>query len=178
MLSSEQRLYTWIDVEDVLLKLKQENDWPAWLRTVSAYWDGLTFEIDTAIEMARVYEQMELWFEPRFLKSESLPKIGNIVLEWVSSERHLPVFIERTEVDQLARPFIPSWGRPTVLSSIDNFKAPPSLDDSSIPVVGFHSFKGGVGRTLTSISLAKQIAELGNKVLLVDADFEAPGLVG
>jgi cellulose biosynthesis protein BcsQ len=176
MLSSEQRLYTWIDVEDVLLKLKQENDWPAWLRTVSAYWDGLTFEIDTAIEMARVYEQMELWFEPRFLKSESLPKIGNIVLEWVSSERHLPVFIERTEVDQLARPFIPSWGRPTVLSSIDNFKAPPSLDDSSIPVVGFHSFKGGVGRTLTSISLAKQIAELGNKVLLVDADFEAPGI--
>ncbi len=40
-----------------------------------------------------------------------------------------------------------------------------------------HSFKGGVGRTLHALALAKAIAEKKEKsVLLIDADLEAPGI--
>ena len=47
------------------------------------------------------------------------------------------------------------------------------------PVMAFHSYKGGVGRTLSLIALAKGTAELygdKKKVLIIDSDLEAPGL--
>jgi septum site-determining protein MinD len=42
--------------------------------------------------------------------------------------------------------------------------------------IGMISLKGGVGKTSTTLSLGKAIADLGKKVLLVDANFSAPNL--
>ena len=47
------------------------------------------------------------------------------------------------------------------------------------PITVFHSYKGGVGRTLSLISLVREIShtyENQKKVLIIDADLEAPGL--
>lgn len=55
----------------------------------------------------------------------------------------------------------------------------PQLDKLDIPVVAFHSYKGGVGRTLTLISVVREMMNLygsEKKVLIVDGDMEAPGL--
>ena len=48
-----------------------------------------------------------------------------------------------------------------------------------MPVIAFHSYKGGVGRTLSLTALAKGIAKRygdQKKVLIIDSDLEAPGL--
>jgi septum site-determining protein MinD len=42
--------------------------------------------------------------------------------------------------------------------------------------IGMVSLKGGVGKTSSTLSLGKAIANLGKKVLLVDANFSAPNL--
>jgi septum site-determining protein MinD len=42
--------------------------------------------------------------------------------------------------------------------------------------IGIISLKGGVGKTSSTLSLGKAIANLGKKVLLVDANFSAPNL--
>jgi len=42
--------------------------------------------------------------------------------------------------------------------------------------IGIVSLKGGVGKTSSTLSLGKAIANLGKKVLLVDANFSAPNL--
>jgi septum site-determining protein MinD len=42
--------------------------------------------------------------------------------------------------------------------------------------IGIVSLKGGVGKTSSTLSLGKAIADLGKKVLLVDANFSAPNL--
>ncbi|MBG0825183.1 AAA family ATPase [Planomonospora sp. ID91781] len=43
-------------------------------------------------------------------------------------------------------------------------------------IAALHSFKGGVGRTLHGVALADAVAQRGERVLLVDADLEAPGI--
>lgn len=46
------------------------------------------------------------------------------------------------------------------------------------PIVSFYSYKGGVGRTTTLAALASYHARSkGSKVLILDCDFEAPGLI-
>ena len=40
----------------------------------------------------------------------------------------------------------------------------------------FYSYKGGVGRTMALVNVAYELANDGNRVLLVDFDLEAPGI--
>lgn len=50
---------------------------------------------------------------------------------------------------------------------------------SGVPVIAFHSYKGGVGRTLSLLSFVKAWSEKRGKdktLLVIDADVEAPGL--
>ncbi len=47
---------------------------------------------------------------------------------------------------------------------------------SKVPVVGFYSFKGGLGRTTALVLTAMQMARQGKKIALLDFDLEAPGL--
>lgn len=42
--------------------------------------------------------------------------------------------------------------------------------------IAFHGYKGGTGRTLTVVNVARALAYLGQRVCLVDLDLEAPGL--
>ena len=43
-------------------------------------------------------------------------------------------------------------------------------------IVTFYSYKGGVGRSMALANIAVLLARRGLKVLMVDWDFEAPGL--
>lgn len=43
-------------------------------------------------------------------------------------------------------------------------------------VITFYSYKGGVGRTLACANFGLYLAKMGQKVVLLDMDFEAPGL--
>lgn len=50
-----------------------------------------------------------------------------------------------------------------------------------VPVIAFHSYKGGVGRTLSLLAFVKAWSTLkdlkySQKILIVDADIEAPGI--
>jgi MinD-like ATPase involved in chromosome partitioning or flagellar assembly len=40
----------------------------------------------------------------------------------------------------------------------------------------FYSYKGGTGRTVAAANVAAALAKLGRRVLIIDLDFEAPGL--
>ena len=43
-------------------------------------------------------------------------------------------------------------------------------------VVTFYSYKGGVGRTLALLNVAYELADSGQRVLVVDFDLEAPAI--
>lgn len=58
----------------------------------------------------------------------------------------------------------------------DWLKRAPSQRDQSIPRAIFFGVKGGVGRSSGLTALALSLAAKGKRVLVVDADFESPGV--
>ncbi len=46
----------------------------------------------------------------------------------------------------------------------------------NVALISFYGFKGGAGRTLAAVHMAYLYSRMGKRVLLVDADLEAPGL--
>jgi MinD-like ATPase involved in chromosome partitioning or flagellar assembly len=68
-----------------------------------------------------------------------------------------------------------SWAARTAVAR----RAPTEADENestSPQVTVFYSFKGGVGRSTALAQAALGLASRGRRVLMIDADFEAPGL--
>ena len=115
MIPSDIRLYTWVDVEEVLLRL--QGNWPEWLVWATGYWDSLTLGI-----RAGTQEEAKNWLEdvynPRWRNDSEEEMVGGvIILESINLEnpRTLPVLLEETEEEPPKARLIPSLSRPSVL---------------------------------------------------------------
>ncbi len=174
MIPSDIRLYTWIDVEDILLRKQRDKDWPKGVLCARAYWDGLFLDIQPG-HKAEAVQWLEKAFEPRFKSEEP-----SILLESEGKDsRILPVFFEEAEEAPPKPRTIPTLARPTVVSPPFEYQSPSALPDDCPPVVAFHSFKGGVGRTLHALTFAQLLVRKPrekSRILLIDGDLEAPGL--
>lgn len=174
MIPSDIRLYSWVDVEDVLVRAQETGEWPDWLVWARAYWDGLALGIRPG-QNGKVLPWLAERFEPRFRNGSS----AAIELEGMPGrERRLPVMIEETDESPVEPRFTPTLARPSVLRKPTEPAHLEPLSADLPPVVAFHSFKGGVGRTLHALALALELTRRGKdiRVLLVDGDLEAPGL--
>jgi MinD-like ATPase involved in chromosome partitioning or flagellar assembly len=175
MIPSDIRLYTWVDAEEVLLRMQQ---WPEWLVWARAYWDELTMGIRPGTQV-QAKDWLHEVYDPRFrINSEQEMVEGLIVLESLpNNERTLPVFFEETEEEPSTPRLTPSLSRPAVIwHPSEDIEYPDILPSDLPPVVAFHSFKGGVGRTTHALALAQALTSKNQKVLLVDGDMEAPGI--
>ena len=66
-----------------------------------------------------------------------------------------------------------AWLHPT---GAPLWKKPVSLKTKHPPIVVFYSFKGGVGRSTALAAFAIQRARRGERVAVIDADLDAPGI--
>jgi len=171
MIPAEVRLYSWVDVEDVLIHTRRDGGWPEWLVWARPYWDSLTLGLRPGNE-THAKEWLSDKFDPRFDKASN-----SIILESLQDKpRKLVVKFEDTQKESNSRRFMPSFSRPTVLWKPQEYDHPASLPSDAPPVVVFHSFKGGVGRTVHALALALALKKRHQSVLLVDGDLEAPGI--
>ena len=97
MIPSDVRLFTWLDVEEVISRATSEQAAPQWLVKASAYWNELTINISTGSgETARQWVRQ--LFDPRIANPNDDDVLA-VVLEAVNGdERVLPVVFE--EVDE------------------------------------------------------------------------------
>ena len=183
MIPSDVRLYTWVDVEEVLLRAHRQNDWPEALVWASAYWNGLTLGIRPDKQQV-ILEWLAEKFEPRFESEHEEIVNGerstsSILLESRADQpRRLAIFFEETDEQPIQPRLVPRLSKPGTLWPPYE-PAPPDAFPSDVPpIVAFHSFKGGVGRTLLAVALAQALTKRRGKsrVLLVDGDLEAPGI--
>jgi len=165
------KIYTWVDVQDILIAFFNQDEQKNWLENVSfqAYWDGLHICYAPPKGQQDITLKLEEVFLARFQKRNEHEEI---IME---ANRTLPIFFEEVESSEIV-PNLPkpSLGRTLTLKQIRPL--PEVQEDNQSPVFfALHSFKGGVGRTLHAIALALNLAQ-NSKVLLIDADFEAPGI--
>ena len=174
------RLYTWLDVEEVLFRIQEKSSLPNWLISVQAYWDSLTIGIRPGTQ-----DEAKIWlksvYDTRFRIDEEDNRVdGLIILEGLPNKPQLlPVVFEETEEDYRIPRLTPSLARPGIIvpNRHDNDRElPPSFEADFPPIVAFHSFKGGVGRTTNAIAFAQTLTDRNYNVLLVDGDLEAPGI--
>jgi MinD-like ATPase involved in chromosome partitioning or flagellar assembly len=174
-------LYTWVDVDDYFATLAAGGQWKPWLLEVDAYWDGVELTLIDGTEAAEVWQWLTSRLGPLTVDRER----QLILLESVDgTDEPLPVRMRyAAEVTDPGRR--PQWNERRIVPQLGHALAPPA--DEGFPhgvrICAFHSFKGGTGRTLHCLALARELADpkqdrsdTRGRVLLVDADFEAPGI--
>lgn len=174
MIPSDVKLFTWIDVEEVFLRA-QKDHWPEGLVWVQAYWDGVELGFRQGEENCKkIVEWLDEIFAPRF----DAEKMEILLVSRKQQSRSIPVWFKETEEEPREVRFEPSLSRPMSIRPGTRPDHPKPLGDDLPLVTVFHSFKGGVGRTLMSVAMAQAIINSDDqaKVLLIDGDLEAPGL--
>jgi len=177
------KLFTWFDIETMILRKKFAGLWPEGMVGVSVYPDGVEVRISRSEDEAEASSRFQEWFGKKYD-----PNTGSISLESLAQEpRTFPVTFELETAESPSVPKLrPSFANFSLLppaeeGSLPDFaqvNAPRAFPEDFPPVFAFYSFKGGVGRTIHLISLVKALSEQDppKQVLIVDADLEAPGL--
>lgn len=164
------QLYTWHDVERRLLHSRKE--WPSqWVKA-----DVFSTEIVIYAEDVtdKVQETTKAFFKELF---KQYYRLDTNAIEIPVTQTGMQICLEKTEKGGAVKPF-PLFKDFTYITAESDVEL-PDLAPLEIPVIAFHSYKGGVGRTLSLIAFVREMISLygkKKKVLIVDGDMEAPGL--
>lgn len=163
------RFYTWKDIERYVLSNYKK-------------WKDALYNIEVYPDEIILYPRDENSIIGQRILTVLFPKNINIVDSQVSikldcSEVLLPVSYCYEETNT-SFATLPLFKRAIYQESVYPKK---KLKELSCPVIAFHSYKGGVGRTLSLIAFAQAWTNIQkdpqhNKLLIIDADLEAPGL--
>lgn len=171
--SSSTRLYTWVDVEHVILRQRFAGTWPNGIQ-FTTYSDVLEVTVSDKSQIKKVPLVLAEWFGARYNEAKSA-----ILLESTSeTPRFLPVMIEPDSLRAVSEPTVrPTFTRLTLYPEGPLSARIPPLPPKSPPIIAFYSYKGGVGRTTHLVSLVRALSKgRRSRLLVVDADLEAPGL--
>ncbi|GAB2445588.1 hypothetical protein GCM10027187_08800 [Streptosporangium sandarakinum] len=171
-----EHIYTWVDVDAHLAALAADGRWPGWLHECDAFWDGLEV---TIAPQASAHDALS-WLGEVFGVGSTTSQEGETLLRLDDvpgrpSARLLPISVRRQEFEAARRE--PRWRERRIVRGLgDPLPRPSAHFRGNVRITAMHSFKGGVGRTLHGVALADAVARRGDRVLLVDADLEAPGI--
>lgn len=174
-LTVPERLLTWLDVERVL---KHETAlWtklPKGIYKVSCFSDGL--DITYSCTKTEVLDWLTAIFKHAFDSEKCSIRLR------IGDHQYPVNFDESPVLETSDLPTYPLWRDVTYLqeSTDEIISKLPTPWDSGPRIVSFHSFKGGVGRTtalMTYVAARLQVPDAKPvKILVVDADLEAPGV--
>lgn len=177
-------LLSWVDVARWIWKASQQakDDEatlppPDTLVYAQTFWDRLLLGVAPDTNDEEITDWLATFFGPRWNKENN-----TILLEGIGDDlSFLPVELEELSEEEVQEwhetPFQARFSPPkTVIFSKTCQQAPKAIPLDHPPVLAFHSFKGGVGRTLSALAMTQAYTKAKKKVLLVDADFEAPGI--
>lgn len=163
----KMKLYTWKDIERYLL-LNQAL-WKDVIAAIDVYPTDIILYSKNDLQ-DNIWEILETLFGNNYD-----PKKKEIKLDLGTCT--LPIAVEPDEGVLGGRKVLPLFANVLYQSSSYPTEKPDPL---SHKVIAFHSYKGGVGRTLSLLTFAKAWSTIynnnSNRLLIIDSDIEAPGL--
>ncbi|EOS73793.1 hypothetical protein C817_04910 [Dorea sp. 5-2] len=164
-------LYTWKDIERKFL-LEREK-WEKVIVDIETYVDEVIIYLN---EMDSKISAQEVLFD--IFEKNYDNKKNQIYLD--ISNDYLSITYEIEENDEQKNIISPLFKNILYQESAYSGKL-LEQELPGVPVLAFHSYKGGVGRTLSLLAFAKAWSSLKDlkstkKLLIVDADIEAPGI--
>lgn len=174
-MTTSRTLFTWLDVETVLLEEQAAGHWPPGMTGISALYDGLDVRVQDNRAATAAEAVLRQWFGDRFDGGRKIIYLAALT----GSERPYPVHTVVTGETEVVRPpFRPTFSQVALMPERlgAEWRWPEPFPSGTPPIIAFQSFKGGVGRTVHLLGLAAALSGKGRRVLLVDADLEAPGL--
>lgn len=156
--------YTWKDI-DRFVQMKRE-EWGKWALDIEVYSREIVVLLEDIKNESIVQTKMCELFET---------KMKNNVIQLDMSDKFLEVVYEQAE-DKTKYEIFPLFKN--ILYQERAYAPNIKKNLPGVPVMAFHSYKGGVGRTLSLLAFAKAWAEEteNRSLLIVDADIEAPGI--
>ncbi len=162
------RFFTWKDIERYCLK--KRNQWEGSIDSIEVYPDEMIVYAKEDVSDSQILDILGDIFPGNINSADSiinLDREGEYL--HISFEREYDVWKKMT--------------KPLFEKVIYSESAYPSgaLKELACPVVAFHSYKGGVGRTLSLLAFAGAWTNVHkndekNRLLIIDSDLEAPGL--
>lgn len=170
-----RRLYTWVDVDWKVREHLAREPLPDGVLSLATFSDMLVVSLASPDREKQARDTMRAWFGAAY------DHVHGIFLESLDDDvRALPVLVECDPSSvRPAQRFQPKFERISFLPDVGAvFEPPPPFKAGTPQFVVFHSFKGGVGRTLHLLALLRAISEQQPKrrALVIDADLEAPGI--
>ena len=156
--------YTWKDV-DRFVQMKREK-WEKWALDIDVYVSEMVIYLKDMLDISKAQAGLQELFGI---------KIDNNLIYLDMKGHFLEVVYEQAE-DEKEREVLPLFKN--ILYQENAYTKNMGQELPGVPVMVFHSYKGGVGRTLSLLAFSKAWAEEREEksLLIVDADIEAPGI--
>ncbi len=166
---------SWLDIERKISTITKNNTvYPDFITNITCYYDCIDIYIKNQQDEKKVFEFLTNHFN-EWYDTEKQSILFDI------EDSSIPVEINIFDGNKEKRSFKPRWSNIHYVDTIEELDYPDDSIDYP-DTIAFHSFKGGVGRTLHLaaylFALMDNDQRLGQKkrILVVDADLEAPGI--
>lgn len=163
-------IYTWKDIDRIFKHFNKKNEY-AYFNRIDVYHDMVVVSLNDISK-----------------KNDAKKVLSELLKKHYDAEKdmiNLDIFHEKVEVIWEEEEKETSESKVTplfkeVIYRDTSYEKEMIYNDElkECPVIAFHSYKGGVGRTLSLLAFAKAWSENkpNQKLLIVDADIEAPGM--
>lgn len=160
------RFFTWHDVEIFLEE--RRSSWPESWRDIQVYRDEIVIYFDVQYQSR---EESGLYLKKIFTRNYNEDR-QEVLVDFTQNSMRVH-YEESEDPERRKRSYMPLFKDMYLKADREEQK-----DEFNGRIIAFHSYKGGVGRTLSLISLLRECATLSPEkhMLIIDADVEAPGL--
>lgn len=162
-------IYTWKDIDRIFKNFNKNNKYP-YFNGVDVYHDEVIVSLKDMSKSNEAKIVLENIIGKHYDKAED-------VIKFDLFDKTIQVSWEEDAESRNNSEIIPLFKDVIYRDSSYRSDMLKNEELSECPVIAFHSYKGGVGRTLSLLAFAKAWSTNSEKkLLIIDSDIEAPGL--
>lgn len=165
-----QNIYTWKDLDRIVKKFRKEMK-KSYIVDIDVYYDEMVISLNDIAKKENAKCELKQLLGSHY-------DVSNDVVRYDLFNKDIKIEWNLEENDEKVSEIVPLF-KDVIYR--DNSYEGEIIDNNELnecPVIAFHSYKGGVGRTLSLLAFAKawSASKPSQKLLIIDSDIEAPGL--